>query len=87
MYLEFEEDDKSSYSEKAYDCIKNFVPKIDFDKQPNGSVRCRVQILKGKRIVDYPHLLKFEAEGYNIFDAKENAFKVFVASLRNETER
>lgn len=87
LLKKIEENRNHSSADKVESCIRDFVCSTQFTKQSSNSVLCQVSIKKGKYIIDYKHLLTFEGYGRDIFDAKEEAFKAFILSLKEEAEK
>ena len=56
-------------------------------KNVAGRFSCKVNVTKGKHIMNYVDLLEFEAEGETKEESKEAAFDLFVARIRAEADK
>ena len=76
-----------SSTTKVYKHIRNFVCSSKSVKLDDGKFCWQGEIVKGKHIIEHSNLLNFEGEGATVLEAKENAFKTFLALLREEAEK
>ena len=72
---------------KVFKCIKHFESTIVISKLPMGMFHCKVQVTKGKDLMDHPSMLNFEAESETMAGSKEAAFNLFINRLYIEAEK
>lgn len=76
-----------SSTTKVYKHIRNIVCSSKSVKLDDGKFCWQGEIVKGKHIMEHSNLLNFQGEGATVLEAKENAFKTFLALLREEEEK
>ena len=82
-----EKDQSRLIADKVFRCIRNFSCKVVNIKNSAGRFSCKVNVTKGKNIMNLYDLLEFEAEGETMGEAKEAAFDLFVARIRAEADK
>ena len=82
-----DKDQNKLTEDKVFRCIRNFSCKAVNIKTSAGRFNCKVNVTKGKSIMDYSDLLEFEGEGETMGEAKEAAFDLFVCRMRDEADK